>query len=212
MWLQTSSVWSVRQWPSSSSSRVSSSRSAIFRPLPSGEAVVRRQRDHEVFLQQCLTAEAFRIDGIGDDGKVQRAFRQLFHEVVGLILQQHEAQLRKGTPEGGGDPGQQIGRDGGNQSNPEFARQRVLMGPRGFHDFLDPVENQACPVGDLVPEFGDHDTPLIALDELHAELLLELFDLCAERRLADETALRRPSEVVLLGQGDEVTECPDTHP
>jgi hypothetical protein len=47
------------------------------------------------------------------------------------------------------------------------------------------------------------------VEELDAELPLELADLLAERRLRDLEALRRAAEVQLLGDGDEVAQPPE---
>jgi hypothetical protein len=46
------------------------------------------------------------------------------------------------------------------------------------------------------------------VEELDAELPFELADLLAERRLCDLEALRRPPEVKLVGDGDEVPQAP----
>jgi hypothetical protein len=44
--------------------------------------------------------------------------------------------------------------------------------------------------------------------QIRSELLFELADLAAEHRLCDVEAFRRPSEVELLGDGDEVAQLP----
>ena len=43
-----------------------------------------------------------------------------------------------------------------------------------------------------------------ALDQLDAELLLQLLDLGGQRRLAHEAGLGGPAEVAVVGHGDEV--------
>ena len=50
---------------------------------------------------------------------------------------------------------------------------------------------------------GEGDRPRGAVDELHAELALELLDLPAQRRLGHVQALGGAPEVQLLGDGDE---------
>lgn len=61
-------------------------------------------------------------------------------------------------------------------------------------------------VAELVPGAGERDLSAASHEKLGAELLLELANLPAEHRLGDVEALRRPSEVQLLGDGDEVAE------
>ena len=56
-----------------------------------------------------------------------------------------------------------------------------------------------------------YDAALGAVEELDAELLLELADLLAYCRLRDVQALRRAAEVQLLGDGDEVPQVTEFH-
>ena len=53
------------------------------------------------------------------------------------------------------------------------------------------------------PGRGQGDRPGGAVDELHAELALELLDLPAQRRLGHVQPLGGPPEVQFLGDGDE---------
>jgi hypothetical protein len=55
------------------------------------------------------------------------------------------------------------------------------------------------------------DAPLGAVEEPHAELLLELPNLLAHGRLRDVQALRGPAEVQLLGDRDEVPDVAKLH-
>ena len=50
---------------------------------------------------------------------------------------------------------------------------------------------------------GERDRPGGAVDELHAELALELLDLPAQRRLGHVEAFGRAPEVQFFGDGDE---------
>ena len=50
-----------------------------------------------------------------------------------------------------------------------------------------------------------------ALDQLDAELLLQLLDLGRQRRLADEARLGGPAEVAVVGHGDQVLEIAQVH-
>ena len=64
--------------------------------------------------------------------------------------------------------------------------------PRAFDDFL--------------ARGGERHALRRALDELHAEIFLELLELRGECRLADEAALRRAPEVAGVGDRDEVAQ------
>jgi hypothetical protein len=55
------------------------------------------------------------------------------------------------------------------------------------------------------------DAALAAIEELDPELLLELADLLAHRRLGDVQTLRCLAKVQLLRDGDEVPQMPELH-
>jgi hypothetical protein len=61
---------------------------------------------------------------------------------------------------------------------------------------------------DLESGGRERDVPARSQQQLGAELLFELADLAAEHRLCDVEAFRRPSEVQLLRDGDEVAQLP----
>src|SRR3954451_9931147 len=58
---------------------------------------------------------------------------------------------------------------------------------------------------------GEHDAARRAVEQPHAELLLELADLLADRGLGDVEAIRRTAEVQLLRDRDEVPQVTEFH-
>ncbi len=61
------------------------------------------------------------------------------------------------------------------------------------------------------PGRGQLDLALVAQQQRRADLLLELADLLAQRRLGHVQALRGTAEVQLLGDGDEVAQVAELH-
>ena len=57
---------------------------------------------------------------------------------------------------------------------------------------------------DLRADLGHEHALLAALEEVHAQLVLDVADRRREARLADEAAPGRAAEVALLGDRDEV--------
>ena len=55
------------------------------------------------------------------------------------------------------------------------------------------------------------DIPLVAIEELCVELLLELLDAAADVRLGNAQLLCRMTEVQMLGQSDEGPDCLEVH-
>ena len=68
------------------------------------------------------------------------------------------------------------------------------------------VEEATGQVDEEAARFGQLHAAAGAIQELDAELLLESPDLLAERGLGDVLSLGRPSEVQLLGDGEEVAQ------
>ena len=80
------------------------------------------------------------------------------------------------------------------------------MSARQRDHFIARFEDAPGARHDLLARFGERDLVGIALDELHAQVVLQLLELGGERGLAHERALRGPAEVPLVGQRDEVTQ------
>ena len=58
---------------------------------------------------------------------------------------------------------------------------------------------------------GERDAPLISQKEGHAQIVLELADLTAQRRLRDVQLLRRLAEVQVFRDSDKVPNVPKFH-
>ena len=78
-------------------------------------------------------------------------------------------------------------------------------------DVVGLAEQDPGPLDDLLAGVGQHDVAGVALDELDAELALELLDLGRQRGLADEAGLGGAAEVAVVGHGDEVVEVAQVH-
>lgn len=62
-----------------------------------------------------------------------------------------------------------------------------------------------------LPRIGESHAVGVAVEQLNAELSLEHADLLAQRGLAHPETLRRPAEVQLLSDCDEVAEVTEFH-
>ena len=102
--------------------------------------------------------------------------------------------------------GQQVGRDGGQQTDVQGAAD-ALFGlvdevgdTRGFR------QNPPCPRDDLRPERGGGDGFAPAVEHLRPEFALQLGDHGAERRLRDAAHARRRGKTVGVGDRADVAE------
>jgi hypothetical protein len=68
-----------------------------------------------------------------------------------------------------------------------------------------------CFVHEHFPGFRQLDLTFRPVEEPDPELLLELANLLAERRLADVQALGRPPEMQVFRDGDDVAQVPELH-
>src|SRR5262249_20868768 len=77
---------------------------------------------------------------------------------------------------------------------------------REAHDFVAGRDDLpgACRYGRT--GFGQQHVPWLPLDQLHAEVVLELAQLCRQRRLADEAGSRGTAEVACFSQPGEVAQ------
>ncbi len=80
------------------------------------------------------------------------------------------------------------------------------MSSRQGHHLVARLEDAARPGDDLLPGGGERNVVGLPLDELHAQVLLQLLQLRRKRRLADEAALGRPAEVAGIRHGDQVAQ------
>ena len=110
---------------------------------------------------------------------------------------------------------QQLGHERVHRRADEADRQppdlAALHPPRLARGVLDGVEDLARAHEERRAGRGQLDLALVAQQQRRADLLLELADLLAQRRLGHVQALRRAAEVQLLGDGDEVAQVAELH-
>src|SRR4029079_6451879 len=83
----------------------------------------------------------------------------------------------------------------GKQGEPQAPGERVAVAARQLDDLVAGVEDAPRAFHDLLARGGQLHAFWRALDELHAEVFLELLQLRGQRRLADEAALGGAAEM-----------------
>ena len=73
------------------------------------------------------------------------------------------------------------------------------------------LKQETCVGEDRLADGSDLDRAVGALEYGHFELIFQLFDLAAQRRLTDEAALRRTPEMACVGDGKDVVQVADIH-
>ena len=176
-----------------------------------GQWVSVRQRDPERLIVERGLGEACIGYRRCQDRRVEPPLDQFGFEDVRHVFGQPELDLGQ-TP---GDRRQQHGRqvrtDGRNHAEPQWTGQRIDPGPGGL---LDQVRRGEQPLGmadDLFARRRDPDGSLGAFEERDPQVVFELADLTAERRLTDMAGFCRATEVAQLGYCHGVSEIADVH-
>ena len=170
-----------------------------------------RHRQHERLLEQRLDVQLLVVQRQGEDRAVQPALAQQAQQGLGLLLHQQQLQAREALAHAGHHVRQQVGPERGEQAQAHAAGLRVAGAPRQFAQLLDVGHDPARALGHLQAHRGEHHAPGRALHQRHAQLVLELADLGAQRGLADEAGRRGLAEVAVVGEGDEVAQVTQVH-
>ena len=106
---------------------------------------------------------------------------------------------------------QQIGRDGGNDAEPERTREQLSAMAGILGEVTGGSEHALGTPRHLGADIRERHGSGTPLDKLGAESLLELTDLHGERRLRHGALLRGPAEMKIPRKGVEVAELPECH-
>ena len=131
---------------------------------------------------------------------------ELVDEFGRRALVQYEAELRVGLLQRRDEPGKHVGRERRDDAEPQHAAERRLLAAREVADRAYLVEDGAGAGDDALAGGGRLHAARGALEEPHAERLLELPHLGAERRLAHMATLGGAPEVSRVGDGDDVAQ------
>jgi len=166
----------------------------IAADFPQRDALGRRlpAESHEAHIQR------FAPEGIELVGGEHLAQLQP-HRRVALTIRVEQVGQRRRVRQRGGEPDAQLA----NFPAPRTASVlRRLLGLR---------EDSARMDEKAPPRLGERHPPLGALEQAHAEFVLQVADLHAERGLPDMYAFGCAGEVELLGHGNEIAQVTQFH-
>src|ERR1700722_1717218 len=146
-----------------------------------------------------------------DDRCVEGAVAQAREQPVGQILHQIERRLRQRLGEPRQGDRQQVGRDGGDHAEAQFAGEGIARRVRGRAYAGRRGERRARLRHDDRRPVADASAAALAVKQAKAELRLELENLTAQRRLTDVARRRRAAEMAVVGDGDHIFEVPEVH-
>ncbi len=147
----------------------------------------------------------------GEYGRVDLVIVQALQQAVGLFLRQHQPHLRPVLLQGLEQERCQVGADGGDRAETQGAGHRVLEGLGGLADDIGLLEYLPRMLQNHLAGRCDLDAAVTALEQGHAQFLLQLLDLPRQGWLADETLFRGTAEMARLRDGYQVLQVPQVH-
>src|SRR5690606_15339266 len=124
---------------------------------------------------------------------------------------EQQLELGEAILDGGDDVRQQVRRERREQAEPQRGRLGVGRTLGEGVDVVDLAQDRPRRAHDLLAGGGEHGASRRALDEIDSELAFELLELGRQRRLTHVAGFRRPPEVAMVGDRDEVLQVADVH-
>ena len=155
----------------------------------------------EEFLEKELTIDKqliFRCRG--DQRDIDLPREQAGDALAGLELRDRDLQIGEMLAQQRQDEWQEIGCDGRQDTEAKRPREGLLLFANDLLDLRDLQENDGGLVEDATSDCRRDDGLVATVEDLDAELILELLDHRAERRLGDLTKVGGPPEVTELIQ------------
>ena len=175
------------------------------------QRVTGRRGDAEGLLVQGHRFDAGAVVGQREDHGVEFARLEHAVQVGGGVLLHVQRHFRRGPPQRADQIRQQVGRDRVNDPQAQDALERVAPLARDRLHALGLLQRAARLRHDLLARLGEEHAALAALEQLDAQLLLEVLHGCGQTRLRDEAALRGLAEMARFGDGDDVPEFGQCH-
>src|SRR5437899_4092639 len=176
------------------------------RPPRAQQRAGRRTGEDERILGDDVVVESLHPGHQRKQHRIECAIAQQAQGDLGLLLAPVQGQARIGGMDGGRDLRQQVGRNGGDDPDAQRSAQGVAQARRRGHQVLRLQQHTSRPRQHLVPRRRDQHAPPVALEDAHAERLLELRQLCAQGRLRHMAELCRLPEPSRVGDGGGVLE------
>ena len=134
---------------------------------------------------------------------IQLAPAYLVHQHMGLLLDDAEAEIRVVAPDRGQHLGQQVWANRRNDTHAQGITQGLLAGLGEAIDVLQLNLDRRCPRQDFLSRGRYQHLLVVALEQLRAELCLQLGNGGAQGRLGNRALLRRFLEVAGIGNRRE---------
>src|SRR5581483_6153575 len=167
--------------------------------------------EQERLLEQEFAVKLIVVDRQREDRGVEAAFAQLPQHDLGFLLDEQQFEPREAFADARDHVRQQVRPERREDAEPDRSRFGIERASRDRADLLDFVEHLARALGDLAADVGEQHLARRALDERHAELILELLDLRGEGRLAHEARFGGAAEMLVFRERHQISEIAQVH-
>ena len=175
---------------------------------PARERMGARRRQHERIAPDRLALEIAEIGLQRQQRPLERPLLDRPHQHVGLLFRPANDQPRLRAAERRHDPRQEIGRDRGDDAEPQPGRARIAEAPGGVGEIVGLRQQTPRAGDDLLARRGRQHAAAVALEQAHAERRLELGQLRAQRRLRHAAERGRLAKAARAGHRDRVLQLP----
>ena len=173
--------------------------------------MVGRHGQHEVLHEELHAFESIVVHRQREQPDIEPAVAQLFVHDSALLLDQEQLDLGEPFVQRRHDMREQVGRERGEQPDPEASCLRIGRSPGHVTDGVGLAQHHPGPLHHGFADGGQHDVARVALDQLDTELTLELLDLRRQGRLTDEAGLSCTAEVAVIRDCDQVAKVLEVH-
>ena len=148
---------------------------------------------------------------LGQNGAVDFAQAQLFQQLDGEVLLQHQRHLWRVRNHLAHQVGQQVGANGVDHTQLQWPGQWVFATLGNLADGVGLLQHSLGLAQHLVTQRSDGDLVGIALENLQLQLFFQLLDGHGQCGLRHMASLRRTAKVLFAGHGDDVFEFGQGH-
>ena len=168
--------------------------------------VARRHGQQERIVEQRKRFDIAFVHRQREQHRVERAARKLLHQRARLRLAQFDAQLGKSLLQRREDLRQHVGRERRDHAEAQASREQAPAVARKLGEVARGRQHALGAPCDFDAGLGQDHFAGPPLDQIGAEVLLEVADLHRERGLGHRAGLGGLAEVPVLGQGRQISQ------
>ena len=179
--------------------------------LPFVERIFGRHVSVEAVVEKLLFEDALAAGSAGDQRRVDAVALERLDDVRGDHLGYFQFDLRVVAHEGRDEFVEQVGRDGRNDPQPQFARGFALEFRNGLLDVIIRLDRLARLLQHHLARLGGNDGLFRTVQKHHAKFLFKCLNLHTQRRLRHEAMFGGKRETPAVGHGQQVFELNYRH-